>query len=189
MRRTTRTGVKLGLALGILCGLPLAAFAQSRVPTVPFVKQALKATKGNWIAFRNYSGRQYVYFTHLLSWKCGISELHYSINGRGLEKRWEMPHCNPHVPYNIGPKTKTHLTFPLGGAKSVSIQVVFKDGSKSPVRTFGPCNVTGDTTCGIPITESDRAQEKTAGPSGGGSSARGSDGVGASGTSSTSSPQ
>lgn len=179
---SAKRAICLGAALAAMLAIPMAVNAQSRVPTVPFVKKVLISTKGRWISFRNYSGQQLIYFTHLLSWKCGISELHYSINGRALDQRWAVPHCNPLVPYNIDPKTKTHLTLPLGGAKSLSVQVIFKDGSKSAVRSFGPCNVTGDTTCGVPIQESDRAQEKTAGGGGSESSSGSSASSGSSGS-------
>ena len=184
MRGSTRITVCMALVLSVVCAMTTAASSQSRVPTVPFVKKALKVSKGRWIAFRNFHGNQLVYFSSLVTWKCAISELRYSVNGTALDQRWPLPSCNPHVPYNIDLKTtKVLLTLPLGQAKSVSVQIVFKDGSKSAVRSFGPCNVTGDVTCGVPVRESDLAQEKTAigggGQSGSGSAGRRAAGSGA----------
>lgn len=54
-------------------------------------KQILPMTKENWIAFRNYDGKQLIYFTHLVVYRCGLSEIRYSFNSHALDSRLDMP--------------------------------------------------------------------------------------------------
>lgn len=149
MRRVTR------LAAGaVLAGLAQPSSAAAQAPTMPVeqMRAALQATAGQWIQFRNFDGRQWVYFTGLVTWKCGLKEIRYSVNGRDLAQRFPLPECNPQMPFHVDPtKDRVYLTFPLGGAETVSVQLVYSDGVESPPRTYRPCDVEGDVTCGLSI--------------------------------------
>ena len=139
-------------ALTILALDATSGYAASRKPTTEMTKQALAATKGQWIAFRNYDGAQFIYFTGLISWKCGLNQIRYSINNERLDQEFPLPECNPHAPFVMDPENdQIYLRLPLGSAKTVSIQVVFGDDTKSPAITYKPCNVEGDTTCAVPV--------------------------------------
>ena len=147
----------LTIAVGLIAGV--SSFfgtvsnvrAQSPVPSVAVVKQVLKLSRNQWIQFRNYNGRQLVYFTLFVTYKCGLKEIRYSVNSADLDKQFPLPECVPFVPYNIGPNDKIYLTFDPGTAKMVSVQLVFDDDTNSEVRTFKPCEVKGDVTCGVPV--------------------------------------
>lgn len=95
-------------------------------------KQILTITRDNWIAFRDYEGRQLVYFTHLEAWRCGIAEVRYSINSDALDRTWALQPCDPKNPNAVTSKMP-YITLPLGTAQSVSVQLTFKDGSTSEV--------------------------------------------------------
>ena len=101
----------------------------------------------NWIAFRNYDGAQLIYFTQLVTMKCGLKEVRFSLNGPSLEHTFELPKCNWQVPFNVGADTIPYLSMPLNTAKSISVQVTYADGEKSRIYTYKPCDVDGDTTC------------------------------------------
>lgn len=145
--------IAVGLIAGFssLFGTVSNVRAQTPVPSVAVVKQVLKLSRNQWIQFRNYNGRQLVYFTLFVTYKCGLKKIRYSVNSADLDKQFPLPECVPFVPYNIGPNDKIYLTFDPGTAKTVSVQLVFDDDTNSEVRTFKPCEVTGDVTCGVPV--------------------------------------
>ncbi len=94
------------------------------------MKQILNITKDNWVSFRNYNGKQLLYFTHLESYTCGIKEVHYGLNHDTLDRVWLLQPCDPQNPLAVK-KDIVYLTMPLGYAKSVAVQLTFADGSKS----------------------------------------------------------
>jgi hypothetical protein len=96
------------------------------------IKQILNMTKDNWIGFRDYDGRQLIYFTHLETYKCGIERVRYSINSDTLDQIWELQKCDPKNPLKIT-KEIIYLTLPLGTAKSIAVKLTFSDGSESEV--------------------------------------------------------
>ncbi len=96
------------------------------------IKQILNLTKNNWVAFRDFNGKQLIYFTHLESYTCGIRQVSYSLNSDTLDKSWELQPCTQKSPSPIT-KDIVYLTLPLGTAKSTAVQVTFADGTKSEV--------------------------------------------------------
>lgn len=71
---------------------------EDQTPTGKFttaaeIKPILTATKGQWIAVREYDGQDIIYFTQLLSWRCGLSAIRYSVNS-GPMQVYPMPPCH-----------------------------------------------------------------------------------------------
>ena len=69
-----------------------------QTPTGKFTTAAevgaiLEMTKDSWAAVREYDGQDLVYFTHVLSWRCGLQGAKFSINGEPLQDL-EMPECH-----------------------------------------------------------------------------------------------
>ncbi len=146
------TNLLLAMLLAALLSFSAQAEATSRKPTTELTKQALDATRDQWIAFRNYNGEQWIYFTQLISWKCGLNQIRYSINNESLENNFPLPECNPQMPFAVDPENnEIYLRFPLGRAKTVSVQLVYGDDTVSPMMTYKPCNVEGDSTCATPV--------------------------------------
>ncbi|MEQ8699732.1 MAG: hypothetical protein RLT05_24630 [Bauldia litoralis] len=113
-------------------------------------KLILPATKANWIAFRNYDGKQFVYFTHLVVYRCGLSEVRYAIDFDAFDGRFQMQPCDPQNPHAIDPVNyPPYLELPLGHASRIAVQVVYADGEESGVVRFTPCDVTDDSTCAL----------------------------------------
>ncbi|MCP4303652.1 MAG: hypothetical protein GY788_01975 [bacterium] len=107
-------------------------------------------TKANWVAFRNYDGKQWIYFTHLIVYSCGLKEVRYSIDSDLLRERFPLPPCNPDNPHAIDPvEYPPYLVMPQGTAGRIAVQLVYADREESEVVKFAPCDVGDDSTCAI----------------------------------------
>jgi len=105
-------------------------------------KKLLGYTKDNWVHFRDYEGRQLIYFTHLEVYRCGLKQVMYSLNSDDLDREWKLDPCdvkNPHE-INASPDNLPYISLPLGTAKSISIRLTFSDGSKSDIIRLKPKN-------------------------------------------------
>lgn len=131
----------------VFLSVALAGVGVSAQGLVGMEKQILPMTRANWIAFRNYDGHQLVYFTHLVVYRCGLSEIRYSINSGALDQRFSMPPCDPQRPNEIPADYQSYLTLPLGSASSIAVQVVYADGEESETHHFAPCVIADEGTC------------------------------------------
>ncbi len=120
----------LVLAAGLACLTPASAQMGDEQ-----VKQILTMTKANWVAFRDWQGRQLIYFTHLEAWKCGIEAVRYGLNDDPVQTEWTLEACNPKAPNQVT-KEMPYLSLPANAARSISVQLTFKDGTTSAVETF-----------------------------------------------------
>jgi hypothetical protein len=114
---------------------PSIAQAQGRFLTAAEVKPILNATKGTWIAVREYDGQDLLYFTHLLAWRCGLSKLAYGINGAAPVIPWPLTPCDEDspTPAAIGPDQPIYLNEPLNSIKSVTVQITYDDDTTDDV--------------------------------------------------------
>ena len=96
------------------------------------MKKILNMTQNSWVSFRDFNGKQLIYFTHLEAYTCGIKKVHYSLNSNDLDKVWELQPCASKGISSIK-KELIYLTLPLGTAKSIAVQLIFFDDTKSEV--------------------------------------------------------
>ncbi len=97
--------------------------------TATETRPILTATRGNWVAVREFNGQDLVYFTHLLSWRCGLYEINYAING-GPMQSWPMPEC-----YADGPSPNAitaedglpYISLELGSVQSIDVEILYDD--------------------------------------------------------------
>lgn len=111
--------------------LPLPGLAQD-FTTAAEVKPILTATRGQWIAIREFDGKDLVYFTNLLAWRCGLEQVAWGINGGAPETVMPMEPCHEGEAQPNALKMETVLPYaeaPLGAITSVSVAVTFDDGS------------------------------------------------------------
>jgi hypothetical protein len=119
----------LPLALALTLGLAVPAGAQF-FTTAAEVRPMLEATKSGWIAVREYDGKDLLYFTNLLAWRCGLDAIHYSVNG-GAETRWDGEPCYDDEADPNGQKDANKLpfvSFPLGSVEQVDVRIIYDDG-------------------------------------------------------------
>lgn len=123
--------------------LPSGLVAEDQTPTGKFttaveIKPILTATKGNWVALRDYGGNDLVYVTHLWAWRCGLAAMAISIND-GPMKNLPLPEC--HLEYAtpnavLEQDGLPYLTYPQGSVQRISVQIVYDDLS-TDVASFG----------------------------------------------------
>ena len=104
--------------------------------TATEVKPILEVTKGNWAAVREYDGQDLVYFTHILSWRCGLIAAKFSINGSPLQGL-QMPECHmkfqqPNALIDSEPLL-SFRRYELGSVQSVRIDILLDDLSTASV--------------------------------------------------------
>ncbi|AZO17332.1 methyl-accepting chemotaxis protein [Mesorhizobium sp. M2A.F.Ca.ET.043.05.1.1] len=98
-------------------------------------KQILDQFWTSWIAFDSGGNRGLVYFTQMLSYRCAIKAVHYSLNGTALDKEIKMPPCDAKDPYAIPSDYQPYFKV-KDDVKSMAVQVTYTDGTKSPVREY-----------------------------------------------------
>lgn len=126
--------LRICISVAVMTVSGTAALAQDYT-TAAEVKPILEATKPQWIAVREFDGNDLLYFTNLLAWRCGVSEIRYGVNGAPVETVFTMEPChdgtaqpnalmmeNGELPY---------VTLDLGSVQTVSVLVVFDDDSET----------------------------------------------------------
>lgn len=105
---------------------------EDQTPTGKFTTAAeigmiLEATKDSWAAVREYNGKDWVYFTHVMSWRCGLKAAKYSINDGPLQDL-QMPDC--HMKFKQpnsfidDDALMTNKTYDLGSVQSVRVDLL-----------------------------------------------------------------
>lgn len=121
------------------------------LPDMAMYRAMLDANRqAGWVQFRDYAGKQLIYFTALQTMRCRLSEVRYSINSDALDQRFPLGPCDPQQPFNIpdDPTNKyLYLDLAPGEAKTLTIQVVWEDGAGSEIVTYRPCDNIGESTC------------------------------------------
>jgi TolA-binding protein len=98
-------------------------------------KQILDQFWTSWIAFDASGNHGLVYFTQMLSFRCAIKAVHYSLNGTTLDKEIKMPPCDAKDPYAIPSDYQPYFKV-KDDVQSMAVQVTYTDGTKSPVREY-----------------------------------------------------
>lgn len=93
-------------------------------------KQILEMTKGSWLSFRDYDGKVLLYFTHLLSYRPVIKEIHYSLNSEALDQTYKF---KPSDKMFISGDELPYIAVPPN-SQYAAVQVTYKDGTKSGVQ-------------------------------------------------------
>lgn len=96
-------------------------------------RELLERFWNSWIAFAP-DGRL-VYFTHLMSYRCGIAKAELRFDDDPKPVVLTMPHCNERDPHSIPADARPYLSAPAG-VKSVSVQLTYVDGRRSDARVF-----------------------------------------------------
>lgn len=97
-------------------------------------RKILDMTSTSWLSFREFNGLL-VYYTHLMSYRCAIREVRIGVDSTMPDKVLRMPPCDMRDPHAIPHEAQPYLKLP-GATKSVSVELTYRDGSVSEVKTF-----------------------------------------------------
>lgn len=92
-------------------------------------KMSLNMVSGSWLSFRDYDGKVLLYFTTLMSYRPAIKEIRYSLNSEALDRTFNFKPSDKM--FEVG--DELYLTVP-GDSQYASVQITYKDGTKSPVQ-------------------------------------------------------
>ena len=103
--------------------------ATGKFTTATEVKPILTATKGSWVAVREYDGKDLLYVTHIWGWRCGLKAMAISVNGEAMQN-WPLPPC--HMKYTtpnamLEDDGLPYLSLRLGAVETIDIQIVYDD--------------------------------------------------------------
>lgn len=97
------------------------------------VRPMLEMTKNNWVAVRSDSGQDILYFTTLLTWRCGLTSISYGVNGAPPSQPLEMEPCYagtsaPNA-MAVSDGFSPYVTFKADSLETITVAVAFDDGS------------------------------------------------------------
>lgn len=111
--------------------LGLGSGAQAQFLTAGEVKPILEMTQDSWLGVRVYDGHDLLYFTHLVTFRCGLEEVFYGLNGEMPSEALPMEPCDESAPNPsaMDPvKYPPYMTFPVGSIHSVTLMMMYDDG-------------------------------------------------------------
>jgi hypothetical protein len=97
-------------------------------------RKILDMTATSWLSFREFNGLL-VYYTHLMSYRCAIREVRVGIDSAVPDKVLKMPACDPRDPSVIPHEATPYLKL-APATKSVSVELTYRDGSVSEIKSF-----------------------------------------------------
>ena len=97
-------------------------------------RRTLEMVAGSWLSFRDFNG-VLVYFTAVVSYRCAIKELRIGFDRPEPDRVIALPPCDPANPYAIPSQFVPYLKAPPG-TRTASAQIVYTDGTASPVKVF-----------------------------------------------------
>jgi hypothetical protein len=97
-------------------------------------RRLLEMTASSWVSFRQFNGLL-LYYSQLMSYRCGIREVHIGIDKATPDDTIELPPCDPLHYAEIPADAKPYLKLPPK-TQSATVQLVYRDGSVSEAKTF-----------------------------------------------------
>lgn len=115
--------MKRVLLLAILAGPGQA----QNFTTQAEVQPILEMTRANWIGIGTATGQDLLYFSHVLSWRCGMSEIRYAVND-GAVKVLDMEPCYHDITSPNSIRELPFVSHPLNSLETVMVELEFPDG-------------------------------------------------------------
>ena len=120
----------------VTAGLSLCPFTvHAQMVDAAQIRPILDATKNSWVAVREWEGQDLVYFTHLLTWRCGLTKIQYSINSSAADNNWAFIPCDETAanPMALPSEQKIYGSFELNSVQSITVKITYDDGGQDKV--------------------------------------------------------
>jgi hypothetical protein len=93
-----------------------------------------QAIKDQILSFKADGDQDYIYFTAILSWRCGVQELYYGLNEDLAVTRFPLEPCYrdlraPNTHKELGTTYPFFITRPKESAQKVTLRVIYEDGN------------------------------------------------------------
>ncbi len=98
-------------------------------------RKLLEMTSGNWLMLRPFDNQMLLYYTLLVSYRCGIRQVRIGINSTIPDQPLALPPCDEKDPMAIPTGILPYLKVPPA-TTLVSVELTYRDGSVSEVKTF-----------------------------------------------------
>ena len=101
-------------------------------------KMILDRFSTGWLSYRKYNGKQLVYFTHLVSYRCALAKVEYGIDNETPQKNFPLAKCDPLNPHSVnagGKSSKIHFAIPKR-TRFMTVKLTYKDGTQSDIKRF-----------------------------------------------------
>ncbi len=103
-------------------------------------KRMLEMTWTSWVVIQANPGKpeqQLIYYTGVVSWRCGVERMMYSFNSDAVDQELKLPACDEKDPMAIPNDFDPYMESPPG-LQSMSVQITYKDGTKSAIHQYKP---------------------------------------------------
>jgi hypothetical protein len=98
-------------------------------------RKILEMTAGSWLSLRDSSNALMIYYTHLMTYRCGIREVRIGVDSAVPDQPVKLPRCDQSAPMAIPHDAHPYLKV-RPSTKLVSVEITYRDGSVSEVKTF-----------------------------------------------------
>lgn len=120
------------LAAAALAALPLSLAAQD-FTTPEGAAMIHQSLKDQVLSFRQEGDTDYIYFTALLGWRCGVRTIYYGLNDDPPVTIFPMEPCyrelrDPNTLKSDRPDFTFFIQVPTGVVRKVTLRVVYEDG-------------------------------------------------------------
>ena len=121
------------LALALPAG---PALTQSDFTTPEGAAMIHQSIKDQILSFRPDGDLDYIYFTAILGWRCGVRELRYGLNGAAPDTAFPLEPChrdlrNPNTMKGDISQFPIFITVPKGSAETVTLRVIYDNGAEA----------------------------------------------------------
>ena len=117
---------------------PFAMLFDPNASLVASQKNILEQFTNGWISYRLWEGKQLVYFTHLISYRCALEAVSYGVDKEIPDESFEIGDCDPDNPHAIpssGPGSKVYLSIPKS-TSFISVRLNYADNTQSETVQF-----------------------------------------------------